>query len=170
MFYSNFKKKEKKKHSKPQAKLSSKLRFQKVRTDWEHKWKGCMEICKYGEGYISFCNVAYSCEQDNNVPLWSSSTVAISWKDKENLISVGDDWQMMSLGFFMAMNSVSLSLMKVKTDSLKEVIWSYKLLLWREAALILMSQSQLVKQKLIIFFQFFWIQAGQKMRKRRQIC
>lgn len=62
---------------------------------------------------------------------------------------------MMSLGFFMAMNSVSLSLMKVKTDSLKEVIWSYKLLLWREAALILMSQSQLVKQKLIILFQLF---------------
>lgn len=133
MFYSNFKKKN---NSKPQAKLSSKLRFQKACTDWEHKWKGCIEIWKYSEGYSSLCNVAYSCEQDNNLPLWSRSTIDISWKVEQNLTSVGDDWQITSLGFLMAVNSVSLSLMKVKTDSPTEVIWSYKLLSWGKAALM----------------------------------
>lgn len=36
----------------------------------------------------------------------------------------------------MAMNSVSLSLMKVKTDNPTEVIWSYKRLSWGKAALM----------------------------------
>lgn len=43
----------------------------------------------------------------------------------------------MYLVFLMAMNSASMSLMKVKADNLTEMMWSYKPLSWWKVALIL---------------------------------